>query len=31
MWSVGCLLAELATCNELFAGDSEIEQLFKIF
>lgn len=31
MWSVGCLLAELATCNTLFDGDSEIEQIFKIF
>ena len=31
MWSVGCIFAELATCAPLFAGESEIEQLFKIY
>ena len=31
MWSIGCVLAEIATSNVLFEGDSEIEQLFKIF
>jgi len=24
-------MAELATCNVLFEGESEIEQLFKVF
>lgn len=31
MWSIGCILAELSTGEILFNGDSEIEQLFKIF
>ena len=31
IWSFGCLLAELATNEPLFKGESEIEQLFKIF
>ncbi len=31
MWSIGCLMAEIATSQALFDGDSEIEQLFKIF
>lgn len=31
MWSVGCLMAEIASSQVLFDGDSEIEQLFKIF
>lgn len=31
MWSVGCLMAEIATSQVLFDGDSEIEQLFKVF
>ena len=30
MWTVGCLLAEIATNHVLFDGDSEVEQLFKI-
>jgi cyclin-dependent kinase len=30
MWSVGCLLAELAINSVLFDGESEVEQLFKI-
>lgn len=33
MWSVGCILAEMAMQNgtALFPGDSEIDQIFKIF
>lgn len=31
MWAIGCLLAEFALGEALFNGESEIEQLFKIF
>ncbi len=31
MWAVGCLLGEFALGEPLFNGESEIEQLFKIF
>lgn len=31
MWSVGCIFAEMATKRALFRGDSEIDQLFRIF
>jgi serine/threonine protein kinase len=31
MWSAGCIFAELLTKKPLFPGDSEIDQLFKIF
>lgn len=31
MWSVGCILAEMAQGNALFPGDSEIDELFRIF
>ena len=31
MWSLGCIFSEMLTNNALFAGDSEIDQLFKIF
>lgn len=31
MWSVGCIFAELATSKVLFKGDSEMDQLYKIF
>jgi len=31
IWSTGCIFAELLTKKPLFPGDSEIDQLFKIF
>ena len=31
MWSLGCLFAEITTRKPLFAGSSEVNQLFKIF
>ena len=31
VWGVGCIIAEMVTGNPLFAGDSEIDQLFRIF
>ncbi|KAJ8939728.1 hypothetical protein NQ314_011014 [Rhamnusium bicolor] len=31
MWSLGCIFAEMATKRPLFQGDSEIDQLFRIF
>ena len=31
IWSLGCILAELFTGKTLFASDSEIGQLYKIF
>ncbi|CAJ1384813.1 unnamed protein product [Effrenium voratum] len=31
MWAVGCVFAEMATGSPLFAGDSEIDTIFKIF
>ena len=31
LWSIGCLLAEMALGELLFNGESEVEQLFKIF
>lgn len=31
VWSLGCVMAELATGAALFPGDSEIGQLFQIF
>lgn len=30
-WSIGCILAELSQKRPLFTGDSEIDQIFKIF
>ena len=31
MWSVGCIFSELIEKKPLFMGDSEIDQIFKIF
>lgn len=31
VWSCGCIMAEMATGAPLFAGDSEIDTIFKIF
>ncbi|NXI39993.1 CDK3 kinase, partial [Galbula dea] len=31
MWSIGCIFAEMVTRKILFPGDSEIDQLFRIF
>jgi cyclin-dependent kinase len=31
MWSVGCIFAELCTRKPLFPGDSEIDEIFRIF
>jgi len=31
LWSTGCIIAEMATGGPLFAGDSEIDTIFKIF
>ncbi|KAI9776392.1 MAG: Cyclin-dependent kinase catalytic subunit [Geoglossum umbratile] len=31
MWSVGCIFAEMCTRRPLFPGDSEIDEIFRIF
>uniref|UniRef100_A0A7S1AHU5 Cyclin-dependent kinase 2 homolog n=1 Tax=Noctiluca scintillans TaxID=2966 RepID=A0A7S1AHU5_NOCSC len=31
IWSIGCIIAEMATARALFPGDSEIDTIFKIF
>jgi serine/threonine protein kinase len=31
MWSLGCIFYEMLTNNALFCGDSEIDQIFKVF
>lgn len=31
VWSIGCIFAEIASKEPLFTGDSEIDQLYKIF
>ncbi|XP_071439939.1 cyclin-dependent kinase 1 [Hetaerina americana] len=31
IWSVGCIFSEMASRRPLFQGDSEIDQLFRIF
>lgn len=31
IWSAGCIFAEMVTKTPLFPGDSEIDQIFRIF
>ncbi|XP_066469959.1 cyclin-dependent kinase 3 isoform X3 [Tiliqua scincoides] len=31
IWSIGCIFAEMVTRKAMFPGDSEIDQLFRIF
>jgi len=31
VWSIGCIMAEMVTKKPLFQGDSEIDQLYRIF
>ena len=31
VWSIGCIMAELVAKEPIFPGDSEIDQLYKIF
>jgi serine/threonine protein kinase len=31
VWSIGCIFAEIASKEPLFTGDSEIDQLYKVF
>ena len=31
VWSLGAIYAEMTSCKALFPGDSEIDQMFKIF
>jgi serine/threonine protein kinase len=31
IWSIGCIVGEMATGAPLFAGDSEIDTIFKVF
>lgn len=31
IWSIGCIFAEMLTKRPLFPGDSEIDQLFRVF
>ena len=31
IWSLGCIFSEMASKKPLFQGDSEIDQLFRIF
>eukprot|EP00455_Lapot_gusevi_P056186 TRINITY_DN9270_c0_g1_i1.p1 TRINITY_DN9270_c0_g1~~TRINITY_DN9270_c0_g1_i1.p1 ORF type:complete len:299 (-),score=74.15 TRINITY_DN9270_c0_g1_i1:265-1161(-) len=31
VWSIGCIFAEMASHTPLFPGDSEIDEIFKIF
>lgn len=31
IWSIGCIFAEMAMKTALFKGDSEIDQIFRIF
>ena len=31
IWSIGCIFAEMLNLHPLFPGDSEIDQIFRIF
>lgn len=31
IWSIGCIFAEMVTKKPLFAGDSDLDQLYRIF
>lgn len=31
IWAIGCIFAEMATKKALFQGDSDIDQLYRIF
>ena len=31
IWSIGCIFAEMTTFTPLFTGDSDIDQIFRIF
>ena len=31
IWSAGCIFAEMAMRQPLFPGDSEIDELFRVF
>lgn len=31
LWSIGCIFAEMSNKKALFSGDSEIDQLYRIF
>ena len=31
VWSIGCIFAEMVSCRPIFPGDSEIDELFRIF
>ena len=31
IWSIGCIFAEMVTKRPLFTGDSEVDQLYRIF
>ncbi len=31
IWAIGCIFAEMVTKKVLFQGDSDIDQLYRIF
>ena len=31
IWAIGCIFAEMVTRRPLFAGDSDLDQLYRIF
>lgn len=31
IWAIGCIFGEIVTKKALFAGDSDIDQLYRIF